>query len=52
MTNDTDSFVNEVNESVRQDRALEMAKRYGPYLIGLFVVFLIGIGGFQLWQAE
>lgn len=52
MTNETDSFVNEVDESLRQDRALAMAKRYGPYLIGLFLIFLLVIGGWQWWQGE
>lgn len=52
MTNETDSFVNEVDESIRQDRALAIAKRYGPYLIGLFFVFLLAIGGWQWWQGQ
>lgn len=52
MTNETDSFVNEVDESLRQDRALALAKQYGPWLIGLFLVFLAGIGGWQWWRAE
>lgn len=52
MTNETDSFVNEVDESLRQDRALAIAKRYGPYLIGLFFVFLLAIGGWQWWQGQ
>jgi len=52
VTNETDSFVNEVDESLRQDRALAMAKRYGPYLIGLFLIFLLVIGGWQWWQGE
>ncbi|MBC7770374.1 MAG: tetratricopeptide repeat protein [Phycisphaerales bacterium] len=52
MTNETDSFVNEVQDSLRQDRTLAIAKRYGPYLIALFVVFLAVIGGWQWWQGE
>ncbi len=52
MTNETDSFVNEVDESLRQDRALAMAKRYGPYLIGLFVIILAAMAGFQWWQRQ
>lgn len=52
MTNETDSFVNEVDESLRQDRALALAKKYGPWLIGVFVIFLVAIGGWQWWQAE
>lgn len=52
VTNETDSFVQEVDESLRQDRALAFAKAYGPWLIGLFVVFLVGIGGWQLWHSQ
>jgi hypothetical protein len=52
VTNETDSFVNEVDESLRQDRMLALAKRYGPYLIGVFVVFILGLGGWQFWQHQ
>ena len=30
MTNETDSFVHEVDESLREERMLTLAKRYGP----------------------
>lgn len=52
MTNETDSFVNEVDESLRQDRMLSLAKKYGPYLIGLFVVFILALGGWQFWKQQ
>jgi hypothetical protein len=52
VSNDTDSFVQEVDESLRQDQALALAKRYGPWLIGAFVVFLGGVLAWQWWQAE
>lgn len=52
MTNETDSFVNEVDESLRQDRALALLKQYGPYLIGLFVLIIAVIGGAQWWQGQ
>ncbi len=51
MTNDTDSFVNEVDEHLRRDRALDVAKAYGPWLIGLFALFILGLGGWQAWKA-
>lgn len=50
MTNETDSFVLEVDESLRQDRMLTLAKRYGPWLIGAFVVLLIGISAWMGWR--
>jgi len=50
VTNDSDSFVREVDESLRQDRMLAIAQRYGPWLIGAFVVLLIGVAGWIGWR--
>lgn len=50
MTNESDSFIQEVDESLRQDRMLTAAKRYGPWLIGVFALFILGLGGWQLWD--
>lgn len=50
-TNDTDTFVNEVDEKMREERMLAIAKRYGPWAIGAFVAFLLVIGGWQAWEA-
>lgn len=52
MTNETDSFVQEVDESLRQDRLLTFLKRYGPYLIGAFVALLLGMIGWQVWRQQ
>ncbi|HET9231247.1 MAG TPA: tetratricopeptide repeat protein [Vitreimonas sp.] len=52
MTNETDSFVNEVDESLRQDRMLGLAKKYGPWLIGAFVAVLLAVGGWQIYKAQ
>jgi len=52
VTNETDSFVNEVDESLRQDSALTMAKRYGPWLIGVFILLMAALGAWQWWQGE
>lgn len=51
MTNETDSFVNEVDESLRQDRMLTLAKQYGPLLIGVFVIILLAVGAWQGWKS-
>jgi hypothetical protein len=50
VTNETDSFVHEVDESLRQDRMLALAKKYGPWLIGAFVAVLIGVSGWMWWK--
>ena len=52
MSNDTDSFVQEVDESLRQDQALVFARRYGPWLIGVFILFLAAIGGWQMLRGN
>ena len=52
MTHETDSFVQEVDESLRQDRMLGLAKKYGPWLIGAFVALLLAVGGWQLYRAQ
>jgi hypothetical protein len=50
VTNETDSFVNEVDESLRQDRLLEFAKRYGLWLIGAFVIIIIAVAAWMWWN--
>jgi hypothetical protein len=50
VTHESDSFIQEVDESLRQDRMLSLAKKYGPYLIGLFILFIAALGGWQFWQ--
>jgi hypothetical protein len=51
VTNQSDSFIQEVDEGLRQDRMLAIAKRYGPWLIGLFAVFILALGGWQWWES-
>jgi hypothetical protein len=51
VTNDSDSFIQEVDESLRQDRMLDLVKRWGPWLIGAFVLLLAGVLAWQAWQA-
>jgi len=50
VTHDTDSFVQEVDESLRQDRMLALAKRYGPWVIGAVVVVLVGVAVWLWWK--
>ena len=40
----------EVEEELRRDRASELAKKYGPYLIGFAVAIVLGTLGYQLWR--
>ncbi len=48
----TEGFVQEVDQRVREERLLADAKRYGPWVAALFIVFLLGLGGWQIWQQQ
>jgi len=50
-TNDTDTFVQEVDEKLREERMLGILRRYGAYLIGAFVVFVAALGGWQWFES-
>lgn len=50
MTNETDSFVQEVDEKLREDRILSGLRRYGPWIAGAVVAFLVALFGWQLWS--
>jgi hypothetical protein len=50
VTNDTDTFVQEVDESLRQDRVLNFLRRHGVWLIVGVIVVLGAVGGWQLWR--
>ena len=50
MTNETDSFVNEVDENLRREQAVSIARKYGPWILGVFVALLVVIGGWQIWN--
>jgi hypothetical protein len=52
VTNDSDSFIQEVDESLRQDRAMSMLRRWGPYAAGLVVIILAAVGGWQIWRDQ
>jgi hypothetical protein len=52
VSNETDSFVQEVDESLRQDQALAFVRRYGVYIAVVLVVFVLGVFAWQWWQAD
>ena len=49
-TTPTDIFLREVDENLRRDRATDFAKKYGNWLIGAMLLFLIASGGWIYWQ--
>jgi len=46
----SDTFLREVDENLRRDRARNFAKRYGSWLIGGIILFLAAAGGWIYWQ--
>jgi len=40
----------EVDDELKRDRASELARKYGPYAIGLAVAIVLGVLGHNLWQ--
>ena len=46
----SDTFLREVDENLRRDRARDFAKRYGRWLIVALVLFLAASGGWIYWQ--
>lgn len=47
-TNET--FLREVDENLRRDRTRDFAKKYGSWLIGALVLFLLASGGWIYWK--
>lgn len=45
----TDLF-REIDEELRQDQLKRLWKRYGAYVVGLIVLIVAGIGGYQAWN--
>jgi hypothetical protein len=45
-----ESFVREVDENLRRDQMAERAKRYGGFVAGAVILFLLAVGGYLYWQ--
>ena len=50
MSNENDSFFQEVEESVRQDQYVALARKYGVFVIAAIALVLAGVGGWRLYQ--
>ena len=46
----TDIF-REVDEELRQEQAKKLWQRYGRYVIAVAIALVVGVGGYQAWQA-
>ncbi len=45
-----DSFIREVDEQIRQDRAQELWAKYGYYVIALAVLIVVATGAYRGWE--
>lgn len=52
MTNETDTFVQEVDEKLREDRLMAFVRRWGVWILGAVIVVVLGIGGWQWWRSS
>ena len=52
MSNESDSFMRELEEEVRRAKLAKLWNAYGLYVIGAVVVMLGGIIGWQQWTAS
>lgn len=50
--NDGETFLREVDEELRRERATQVVARYGWWILGGVVLLIAGIGGFFWWQNE
>ena len=46
----SDTFLREVDENLRRDRARDFAKAYGGWIIGAVILLLAASGGWIYWQ--
>lgn len=52
MSDESESFIREVSEEVRRDRAQGVWKRFGPYVIGGLVALVLAVGVDALLTAQ
>ena len=46
----SETFLREVDENLRRDRARDFAKKYGNWIIAGVILFLAAAGGWIWWQ--
>lgn len=51
-SHEDDVLIREIDEAVRQDDAVNFAKKYGPAILGVVVAGLLGLGGYLWWDSS
>ena len=47
-----DTFVREVDESLRRDQLRDMAQSYGKWIVAAVILLLAAVGGYLYWQNQ
>lgn len=50
MSSPIENLIEEVDEDLRKDRALALARRYGPYAVALALGIIIAVAGVIAWR--
>lgn len=50
MANENDSFIREVNEELRSDQFKSVWRSFGPYIIALAVLIVLGTAGYRAYE--
>ncbi|MBO3761163.1 tetratricopeptide repeat protein [Ciceribacter sp. L1K22] len=50
MANENDSFIREVNEELRSDQFKGIWRSFGPYIIALAVLIVLGTAGYRAYE--
>lgn len=50
MAEPSDELIREIDDELRQDKAMQFWKAYGNYVIGAAVAMVLGVAGHQGWQ--
>lgn len=51
MNSLSDTLIREVDEDLRRDRLAQLWKRYGSLLVGLVIVLVLAVAGYQGWRS-
>lgn len=51
MNSLSDTLIREVDEDLRRDRLAQLWKQYGSLLVGLVVVLVLAVAGYQGWRS-
>jgi hypothetical protein len=50
MTDQRDMLAREIDEELRREQLLKLWEQYGTYVIVVFGLIIVGIGGFKYWE--